>query len=60
MRRIVDLLGWVRFVVALVTCGAVAVALYTAGVGPVLTACGTGLVALVTVKAPFGAKYRRW
>lgn len=60
MRKLVDLLGAVRLAVSLVTLGSVAVALHTAGISPLLNLCATGLLALALVKAPFGAKYRRW
>lgn len=59
MRQIIGLLGWVRLVVSLVTVASVAVAAHAAGADPVLNLCGTGLLALVLVRAPFGARYRK-
>lgn len=59
MRKIVNSLGWVRFVVSLLTVASVASALHAAGIHPGLNLCASGLLALALVRGPFGARYRR-
>ncbi len=59
MKKLVEVLGWVRFAVSTLTVLATAVALHVAGVSPLLNLCASGLLALALVKSPFGARYRR-
>lgn len=58
--KLLELLGVVRALVMLVTLVAVGIALNRAGVPAVPLGVVIGLMVLVFLYAPFGAKYRRW